>query len=130
MGLQKKLYLGNLDAKRDWGHARDYVEAMWLMLQQDSPDDYVVATGESHSVKEFLESVFSYLDLDWQEYVEIDSYYFRPTEVDYLLGDATKARTKLNWEPKIGFQELVRLMTDHDLDLAEREAHALQFRRS
>ena len=129
VGLQKKLYLGNLEAKRDWGHAKDYVEAMWLMLQQDAPDDYVVSTGESHSVKEFLESVFSYLGLDWQEYVETDPYYFRPTEVDFLLGDSSKARNNLNWKPKIGFQELVRIMTEYDLELAEREAHALQFRK-
>jgi GDPmannose 4,6-dehydratase len=129
-GLQKKLYLGNLEAKRDWGHAKDYVEAMWLMLQQDKPDDYVVSTGESHSVKEFLDSVFTYLNLDWQHYVETDSYYLRPTEVDFLLGDSTKARNKLNWQPKVGFQELVRIMTEYDLDLAEREAHALKFRKN
>ena len=127
MGLQDKLYLGNLDAKRDWGHARDYVEAMWLMLQQDKPDDYVIATGESHSVQEFLEKVFSRLDLDWRDYIEIDPYYFRPTEVASLLGDASKARANLNWSPKIGFDELVKLMTEHDLDLAGREAHSLTF---
>ncbi len=130
VGLQDKLYLGNLEAKRDWGHAKDFVEAMWLMLQQDGPDDYVVATGESHSVREFLEAVFSHLGLDWQEYVEIDPYYFRPTEVDFLLGDSSKARNNLNWKPKIGFQELVRIMTEYDLELAEREAHALQFRKN
>jgi len=130
VGLQKKLYLGNLEAKRDWGHAKDHVEAMWLMLQQEVPGDYVVSTGESHSVKEFLDKVFSYLGLDWQEYVEIDPYYFRPTEVDFLRGDFSKARNNLNWKPKIGFQELVRIMTDYDLELAEREAHALQFRKS
>jgi GDPmannose 4,6-dehydratase len=130
VGLQKKLYLGNLEAKRDWGHAKDYVEAMWLMLQQDAPDDYVVSTGESHSVKEFLEKVFSYLGLEWQEYVETDPYYFRPTEVDFLLGDASKARNKLNWKPKVGFQELIRIMTEYDLELAERESHALQFRKN
>jgi GDPmannose 4,6-dehydratase len=130
LGLQKKLFLGNLEAKRDWGHAKDYVEAMWLMLQQDEPDDYVVATGESHTVKEFLDAVFSHLSLDWREYVETDSYYFRPTEVDYLLGDSSKARRILNWRPKHSFQDLVRIMTEHDLELAEREAHALQFRKS
>jgi GDPmannose 4,6-dehydratase len=130
LGLQNKLYLGNLEAKRDWGHAKDYVEAMWLMLQQDAPDDYVVATGESHSVKEFLDAVFSHLDLDWREYVETDRYYFRPTEVDYLLGDSSKARRKLNWHPKLSFHDLVRIMTEQDYELAEREAHGLQFRKS
>lgn len=127
LGLQKKLFLGNLDAKRDWGYARDYVEAMWLMLQQDRPDDYVIATGESHSVKEFLEKVFSLLDLNWQDYVEIDPYYFRPTEVDFLLGDPSKAKVKLEWTPRVGFDDLVKIMTEYDLDLAEREAHALTF---
>jgi GDPmannose 4,6-dehydratase len=120
-GLQKKLYLGNLEAKRDWGFAGDYVEAMWLMLQQDTPDDYVVATGESHSVREFLEAAFRYAGLDWEEYVEIDPRYFRPSEVDYLLGDSTKARTILGWKPRVGFQELVARMVDHDLKLAEQE---------
>jgi GDPmannose 4,6-dehydratase len=129
VGLQGKLYLGNLEAKRDWGHAKVYVVAMWLMLQQDSPNDYVVSTGESHSVREFLEAVFSHLSLDWREYVEIDPYYFRPTEVDFLRGDSSKAHRNLNWKPKIAFQELVRIMTEHDLELAEREAHALQFRK-
>ncbi|MBN1569580.1 MAG: GDP-mannose 4,6-dehydratase [Acidobacteria bacterium] len=130
VGLQKKLFLGNLEAKRDWGHAKDYVEAMWLMLQQDAPDDYVVATGESHSVTEFLDAVFSHLGLNWQEYVTTDPYYFRPTEVDYLLGDSSKARRILNWRPKHSFRDLVRIMTEHDLELAEREAHAMQFRKS
>lgn len=130
VGLQDKLYLGNLDAKRDWGHARDYVEAMWLMLRQDEPGDYVVSTGESYSVKQFAEAVFSYLGLHWQDYVEIDSYYFRPTEVDSLLGDSSKARKVLGWKPKVGFQELVKVMTEYDLEQAEREAHALQFRKS
>jgi len=127
VGLQQKLFLGNLEAKRDWGHARDYVEVMWLMLQQPVPDDYVIATGEAHSVREFAEAVFSLLDLDWTQYVQTDAYYNRPTEVDYLLGDAGKAHAKLGWKPRIGFRELVRLMTDYDLDLAEREAHALSF---
>jgi GDPmannose 4,6-dehydratase len=120
-GLQNKLYLGNMDAKRDWGFAGDYVEAMWLMLQQDVPDDYVVATGESHSVREFVEEVFSYLDLDWQKYVEIDSRYFRPTEVDFLQGDPAKAKKLLNWQPRLTFKELAKLMTDADMKIAERE---------
>jgi len=115
LGLQKKLYLGNLEAKRDWGYAPDYVEAMWLMLQQEKPEDFVIATGEAHSVREFLEAAFSYLDLDWREFVEIDPKYFRPTEVDYLLGDARKARERLGWQPKVSFAELVRIMVDADL---------------
>ena len=120
-GLQEKLYLGNLDAKRDWGFAGDYVEAMWLMLQQDRPDDYVVATGEAYSVREFLDEAFGHAGLDWHDHVEIDPRYFRPTEVDYLLGDATKARTALGWTPKVSFQELVRMMVDHDTELARQE---------
>jgi GDPmannose 4,6-dehydratase len=115
LGRQDKLFLGNLDAKRDWGYARDYVEAMWLMLQQDEPDDYVIATGETHSVREFLDEAFGHVDLDWKKYVEIDPRYFRPTEVDLLLGDATKAKKKLGWKPKVHFKELVRLMVDADL---------------
>lgn len=111
-GKQDKLFLGNLDAKRDWGFAKEYVEAMWLMLQQDKPDDYVVATGETHSVKEFLEESFSYLELDWHDHVEIDPKYFRPAEVDLLIGDASKARQRLGWEPKTSFKDLVRLMID------------------
>ncbi len=120
-GLQNKLYLGNLDAKRDWGFAGDYVEAMWLMLQQDKPDDYIIATGENHSVREFLDEVFSYLDLDWHQYVETDQRYFRPTEVDLLLGDPAKAKKLLGWEPKVGFKQLVKIMTDADMKLAQRE---------
>ena len=120
-GLQDKLYLGNLDAKRDWGFAGDYVEAMWLMLQQDKPDDYVIATGETHSVKEFAEKVFSRLGLDYKKYIETDKRYFRPTEVDVLLGDASKARKKLNWKPKISFEGLIDLMLNADLDLAAKE---------
>ncbi len=116
LGFEKKLYLGNLDAKRDWGFAGDYVEAMWLMLQQDEPVDYVIATGESHSVKEFLEEAFNYKGLDWGKYVEIDPRYFRPTEVDSLQGDASKARKKLGWEPKVDFKELVKLMVDADFE--------------
>lgn len=126
LGLQDKLYLGNLDAKRDWGYARDYVEAMWLMMQAEAADDYVIATGETHTVREFLDEAFGRLDLDWQAYVEIDPRYYRPAEVDLLLGDATKARNALGWEPKVDFKSLVRLMVDHDLRLAEREAAGAQ----
>ncbi|MCE5198293.1 MAG: GDP-mannose 4,6-dehydratase [Armatimonadota bacterium] len=121
MGLQDKLFLGNLDAKRDWGFAGDYVEAMWLMLQQDKSDNYVVATGESHSVKEFLEKAFEYVGLDWQKYVEIDQRYFRPSEVDYLMGDSSKAHKQLGWKPKVSFEELLKMMVDNDLELAKRE---------
>ncbi|QUV78686.1 MULTISPECIES: GDP-mannose 4,6-dehydratase [Chloracidobacterium] len=121
-GLQKKLYLGNLDAKRDWGFAGDYVEAMWRMLQQATPDDYVIATGEAHSVREFLEAAFARVELDWRDYVEIDPRYFRPTEVDHLLGDASKARQHLGWQPQVSFPALVARMVDHDLELARREA--------
>lgn len=120
-GLQDKLYMGNLDAKRDWGYAGDYVEAMWLMLQQEKPEDYVVATGRTHSVREFLEEVFGLLELDWEKYVEIDPRYFRPAEVDLLQGDASKARRQLNWEPKVTFKELARMMTEADWKLARRE---------
>ena len=115
LGLQDKLFLGNLDAKRDWGFAADYCEAMWLMLQQDKPDDYVIATGETHSIRELLDEAFGHLDLDWQRYVEIDPRYYRPAEVDLLIGDPTKARTVLGWEPKVKFQELVRMMVEADL---------------
>jgi GDPmannose 4,6-dehydratase len=114
-GLQDKLYLGNLDAKRDWGYAKEYVEAMWLMLQQGEPDDYVIATGEAHSVREFVEESFSCAGLDWQEHVLTDPKYFRPTEVDFLIGDASKARDRLGWEPKTTFKQLVRLMVDADM---------------
>lgn len=122
LGLQKKLYLGNLDACRDWGYAGDYVEAMWLMLQQDQPDDYVIATGETHSVKEFLQEAFGLLGLEWTRYVAIDPRYFRPTEVPVLVGDASRARKKLGWEPKVTFKELVKMMVDADLALARKEA--------
>jgi GDPmannose 4,6-dehydratase len=115
LGLQDKLYLGNLDAKRDWGYAGDYVEAMWMMLQQAEPDDYVIATGETHSVRDFLDEAFGYMQLNWKKYVEIDPRYFRPTEVDLLLGDSSKARQKLGWRPRVSFQELVRMMVDADL---------------
>lgn len=120
LGLQHDLYLGNLDAKRDWGYAGDYVEAMWLMLQQPEPDDYVIATGETHTVREFLDVAFSHLGLDWQQYVKIDPKYYRPTEVDLLIGDASKAKKLLQWEPKVRFQELARMMVEADLE-AERE---------
>jgi GDPmannose 4,6-dehydratase len=114
-GQERKLYLGNLDAKRDWGYAPEYVEAMWLMLQQDTPDDYVIGTGETHSVKEFVEAAFAYAGLDWQAYVEIDRQYFRPTEVDVLRADASKAKRQLGWEPRVSFRELVAIMVDADL---------------
>lgn len=113
-GKQKKLYMGNLEAKRDWGFAGDYVDAMWRILQADEPDDYVIATGETYTVKQFLEEAFSYKGLKWQDYVEIDQRYFRPTEVDLLIGDASKAKQKLGWEPKVGFKELVKMMVDSD----------------
>ena len=116
LGRQDKLFLGNLDAKRDWGYAKDYVEAMWMMLQQDRPDDYVIATGETHSVREFLDEAFGHLDLDWKKYVEVDPRYFRPTEVDLLLGDASKAKKILGWKPRVLFKDLVRLMVDADME--------------
>ena len=125
-GLQDKLYLGNLDAKRDWGYAVDYVEAMWLMLQQDMPDDYVVATGEMHSVREFLELAFDRIKLDWKQYVEIDHRYCRPAEVDVLCGDSSRARRVLGWEPKVKFEELVAMMIDADLELARNERLILE----
>ncbi len=121
LGLQEKLYLGNLEAKRDWGFAGDYIEAMWLMLQQELPDDYVIATGETHSVREFAEKVFQKLELDYQAYVEIDHRYFRPIEVDVLLGDSTKAKKILGWEPKVGFVQLIDIMIEADLELAKKE---------
>lgn len=114
-GQQKKLYLGNLDAKRDWGYAKDYVKAMWLMLQQQEPDDYVVATGETHSIREFLDVAFGYVNLNWHDYVEFDSRYLRPAEVDLLVGDPTKVKEKLGWEPSVTFEELVKLMVNADL---------------
>jgi GDPmannose 4,6-dehydratase len=124
LGMQDKLHLGNLDAKRDWGFAGDYVEAMWLMLQQPEADDYVVAMNELHTVREFCELAFARLDLDYRDFVEVDPRYFRPAEVDLLLGDATKAHTKLGWTPQVSFQELVDMMVDGDLDMARRERHA------
>ncbi len=124
LGMQDKLHLGNLDAKRDWGFAGDYVEAMWLMLQQPQADDYVVATNELHTVREFCELTFGRLGLDYSDFVEVDPRYFRPAEVDLLLGDATKANTKLGWTPRVSFQELVEMMVDGDLELARRERNA------
>lgn len=121
LGLQDKLYLGNLDAKRDWGYAKEYVEAMWLMLQQDKPDDYVMATNQTNSVKDFVMETFNLLDLDWEKYVDYDKRYERPTEVDLLIGDPAKAKRQLNWEPKVHFKELVKIMVDADLVLAKQE---------
>ncbi|BCU76896.1 GDP-mannose 4,6-dehydratase [Luteolibacter sp. LG18] len=121
MGLQDKLFLGNLDAKRDWGYAKEYVEMMWLMLQQDTPDDYVVATNETHSVKEFVQETFGQLGLDWEQYVDYDKRYERPAEVDLLIGDPAKAKRQLGWEPKVLFKDLVKIMTEADLELARNE---------
>ncbi len=123
-GLQEKLCLGNLEARRDWGYAGDFVEAMWLMLQQESPEEYVIATGETHSVREFLEVAFTTAGLDWREHVETDERFFRPAEVDVLLGDASKAAEKLNWRPTTSFESLARMMVEHDRDLAQRERWA------
>jgi len=121
LGLQDKIFLGNLDAKRDWGFAGDYVEAMWLMLQQEKPDDFVIATGETHSVREFVEKVFQRLGLDYQKHVVIDPKYFRPTEVDVLLGDSTKAKIRLGWNPKVGFDQLIDMMIGADMEQAGKE---------
>ena len=121
LGLQNKLYLGNLEAKRDWGFAGDYVEAMWLMMQQEKADDFVIATGHTYSVKEFLDEVFGFLNLDWKKYVEVDSRYYRPAEVELLLGDASKAKKLLGWQPKVGFKELAKMMTEADMKIAENE---------
>ncbi len=123
-GRAEKLYLGNLDAKRDWGYAKEYVDAMWLMLQQDEPDDYVIATGETHSVREFVEEAFSHAGLDWQKHVEIDPKYYRPSEVDLLVGDASKAKARLGWMPQTKFKELIRLMVDADMDSENRPGNA------
>jgi len=122
MGMQKKLYLGNLDSKRDWGFAGDYVEAMWRMLQQDKPGDFVVATGHSYSVRQFAEEAFGLMNMDWNDFVEIDKRYFRPSEVDHLLGDSSRAQSILGWKPKVSFKELVKMMVEHDLELARQEA--------
>lgn len=121
LGLQDKLYLGNLDAKRDWGYAKDYVRGMWMMLQHDTPDDYVLATGETYTIRQFLDYTFEHLELDWNDYVETDPRYFRPTEVDLLLGDYSKAKNVLGWEPETTCKELAKLMVDHDLELARSE---------
>ncbi|HVZ65917.1 MAG TPA: GDP-mannose 4,6-dehydratase [Lacunisphaera sp.] len=126
LGLQDALYMGNLDAKRDWGYAKEYVDMMWVMLQQDRPDDYVVATNETHTVKEFIEETFDLLDLDWKKYVKHDARYERPAEVDLLIGDPAKAKRQLGWEPKVRFKELVKIMTEADLELAKREAMIAQ----
>ena len=125
-GLQDKLFLGNLDAKRDWGFAGDYVEAMWLMLQQKKPEDYVISTGETHSVKEFLQEAFGYAGLDWKKFVKIDKKYFRPTEVDILIGDSAKAKKKLKWKPKVKFKKLVEMMVDADMELVDRQIHGMK----
>lgn len=122
-GLENKLYLGNLDARRDWGYAKEYVEAMWLMMQQTDPDDYVIATGETHSVRDLLEAAFSYLGLDWHNHLEVDERYYRPAEVDLLIGDASKAKSKLKWEARTKFNDLVRLMIDADSEAAKKEMH-------
>jgi GDPmannose 4,6-dehydratase len=122
-GLEDALYLGNLEAKRDWGYAKEYVEAMWLMMQQEKPDDYIIATGETHTVQEFLDEAFTCAGLNWREYVKIDPRYFRPAEVDVLLGDSGKAKRNLGWEPKTTFRELVRLMVDADIELVNKENH-------
>ena len=127
-GLQKKLFMGNLDAKRDWGFAGDYVRAMWLMLQQQAADDYVVAMGETHSVRDFLEIAFSHLGLDYHDFVEFDQRYTRPSEVDVLLGDPSKSNKELGWKPEVDFKGLVKMMIEHDLELAKREKFALGFR--
>ena len=130
MGLQDRLYMGNLDAKRDWGFAGEYVEMMWLMLQQENPDDYVVATNETHSVREFCQEAFQLLDLDWEKYVSHDTRYERPAEVELLIGDPAKARRQLGWEPKVKFKELVKLMIDADLKLAQHEAQIANLKKA
>ncbi len=129
LGIQEKLRLGNLDARRDWGYAKDYVEAMWLMLQQDEPDDYVIATGKDHSVRDVVEVAFGQLGLDWQDHVELDSALLRPAEVDHLIGDYSKAKAKLGWEPRTSFDELIRLMVDSDMELLSTSAAAQRLAR-
>ncbi|MGB0597265.1 MAG: GDP-mannose 4,6-dehydratase [Rubripirellula sp.] len=130
LGLQQKLYMGNLDAKRDWGYAKEYVEGMWRILQHGEPDDFVLATGRTATVRDFCDLVFKQLDLNYEDYVEIDPKYFRPAEVDLLLGDPSKAKEKLNWEASTTLEELAKVMTEHDLELAERDAHATKFHRT
>lgn len=130
LGLQEKLYLGNMDARRDWGYAKEYVEMMWMMLQQDQPDDYVVATNETHSVKEFVQATFAHLDMDWEKHVDYDARYERPAEVELLIGNPAKAKKQLGWEPQVKFNELVKIMTDADLELAKRELRAKQVEES
>jgi GDPmannose 4,6-dehydratase len=130
VGLQDSIYLGNLDAQRDWGYAKEYVEMMWLMLQQDRPDDYVVATNEAHSVKEFCQEAFGQLGLDWERYVKYDPRYERPAEVDLLIGNPAKAQRQLGWEPKIRFKELVGIMVEHDLSMAKYELRLTQLRKA
>ena len=130
-GLQDKLYLGNLDSKRDWGYAKEYVEAMWLMLQQDEPDDFVIATNETHTIKEFLQEAFNHVGLNWKDYVEFDPKYLRPAEVDLLIGDYSKAKEKLGWEPKTKFKKLVKIMVDADMDaLAKKQAGIVKVRKT
>jgi GDPmannose 4,6-dehydratase len=125
-GMQKEVYLGNLDSKRDWGYAKDYVRAMWLMLQQDAPDDYVVATNETHSIREFLDVAFNYVNLDWHDYVKFDERYLRPAEVELLIGDPSKAKQKMGWEPSVTFEELVKLMVDADIQALEKSKKIAQ----
>mgnify|MGYP002713349722 CR=1 FL=1 len=124
LGLQNELRLGNLEARRDWGYAGDYVHAMWLMLQQDEPDDYVISTGETHSVRELCEVAFNHVDLNYEDYVVIDEKFYRPAEVDLLIGDATKGKTKLGWEPSVSFESLVQMMVDADLEALRAEGHS------
>jgi len=126
-GLAKKLLMGNLDAHRDWGFAGDYVRAMWMMLQQPAPDDYVLATGKTHSIRELLEAAFGAVRLDWEEYVEVDHKLIRPDEVDFLCGDATKAREKLGWEPEVGFEELIKMMVEADLETVQKAENGIAF---
>jgi GDPmannose 4,6-dehydratase len=128
LGLQKKLFLGNLDAKRDWGYAKDYVQAMWMMLQHSEPDDFVIATGHTYSIRDFLQMVFRKLDMDWQEFVEIDPRYFRPAEVELLLGDPSKANRLLGWKASTSTEELASIMVEHDLEIAKRELHNQSFK--